>query len=275
MTGDRLPSLPSRSSTADHTGGVRLLDVLDALTSMERPVALTELAQRLGLPKSTIHRLLATLKRARYVRQDAATERYDLGVKALRLGVVALQTSSLLQAAHPHMERLAQQVGETVQLSVRDDDKVMPLHFAESDVHVIRASIPKGAYTPLHATASGKVLLSGLMSSELDRLVDRMDLRAFTPHTITDRSAFKHAVAEARARGYGTDREEHNLGVCCVAVPIRDHQDGVAASLSVTAPASRLPLSRVPELAAQVRAAADEVAVRMHAQPRSQFGRSE
>lgn len=256
---------PARPSSP--TGSSRILDVLEALSSAQRPVALSELAQRLRLPKSTVHRLLATLKQAQYVQQNPETERYEVGIKALRLGVLALQNSSLVQVAHPLMERLARQVGETAQLGVLDDAKILPLHRVESDVHAIRAAIPRTAYTPLHATAAGKVLLAGLSGAELDALLDRLDLQGFTPHTITDRAALRREVDEVRARGYSTDREEHNLGVCCVAVPIRNVHQRVIASLSVTAPAGRLPAERSPELATLLRAAAEEIAARLAVPP--------
>ncbi len=260
-------TLDDRAKVTDHKGALRILDVLDLLSELGRPAALSELAQRLQLPKSTTHRLLTILREAQYVKQVPETERYELGVKALRLGVVALRSHSLLQVAFPYMERLTKQTGETVQISVLDDDRNLILHRVESDVHAIRAALPAGVRAPIYATAAGKVLLAGLPDPDLDALLERIELRPLTPNTITDRAALRRELAEVRARGYSNDRGENNVDVCCVAVPIRDLRQRVIASLSVTVPASRLPLTRAPELAALARATADEISLHLSVNP--------
>lgn len=263
-----MTTLNATTKVADRKGALRVLDVLDALSELSRPAALSELAQRLQLPKSTTHRLLTILREAQYVRQDLETERYELGVKALRLGVVALRSHSLLQVAYPRIERLAKQTGETVQIAVIDDDRDLILHRVESDIHAVRAALPAGVRAPIYATAAGKVLLAGLPEAELDALLERIELVRLTPNTITDRAALRREIEGIRAQGYSNDRSENNLEVCCVAVPIRDLRQRVIASLSITAPAARLPLIRAPELASLARATADEISLHLSANPK-------
>lgn len=252
-----------RTKPAEHKGSLRILDILDILSELSRPVALSELAQQAGLPKSTVHRLLTILKDAGYVQQDAETERYQLGIRAMRLGVAALRSHSLLQIAHPYMERLAEQTEETVQLAVRDGNRVLALHRVESDRHMIRAALPSGVRTPLHATAAGKILLAGLPDGEREALIEQLELRRLTPMTITARSALRREIDDVREKGYSVDNGENNPDVRCVGVPIRDLSGAVVASLSITAPASRLSLENAPQLAALAQATAHEISARL------------
>lgn len=248
---------------SEHKGSLRVLDILDILSELSRPIALGELAQQAGLPKSTVHRLLAILKDAGYVQQDAETDRYQLGIRAMRLGVSALRSHSLLHIAHPHMERLAELTGETVQLAVRDDNRVLALHRVESDRHVIRAAMPNRVRTPLHATAAGKILLAGLPDTELEVLLQRLELQRFTPTTMTDWAALRSEIEAVRGKGYSVDNGENNPDVRCVGVPIRDLNGRVIASLSITMPAARLALANAPQIAALAQATAQEISAQL------------
>ena len=243
----------------EHKGALRVLAVLDTLSELGRPVALSELAQQLAIPKSTLHRVLLILKTAQYVRQDRATDRYELGPHALRLGVLALRGSTLLQAAPARMDQLMRRTEETVQLSILDTERVLVLHRVESDVHGLRAATPKGARTPLYATAAGKALLAGLTAADLESLLQRLPLQPLTPRTITDRATLEGEITLVRERGYSTDRGENIPDVHCVAVPIRDLGGRVVAALSITAPAARLPLEQAAAFAGLARATAAEI----------------
>jgi IclR family acetate operon transcriptional repressor len=259
------PVQHAATEVGDRKGAARLLDVLDAFVELNGPVTLSDLAERLQLPKSTVHRLLAILKEAHYVEQTQDRDRYRLGVSAFRLGAVALRSHSLVQIAHPFLKALTDQTGETVHLATIDADKVLILDRVESDLQMIQAVSRVGARTPLHATGVGKALLAWLPEPELDAILGRLKLTPLTANTITDRAALKHELAEVRAMGYAVDRGESLEEVRCVATVIRDIRQRPVAALSITAPTNRLPPSRLPELAKLARAAAEHISLRFSA----------
>jgi IclR family acetate operon transcriptional repressor len=246
----------------DRKGSARILDLLDALCDTDGPVALGQIARAVRLPKSTVHRLLGILQAGGYVEREPDTDRYGLGIRAFRLGAVALRNNSLLQVAHPYLKKLANQTGESVHLATRDDTRVLILDRVESDLQMIRAVSPVGARTPLHATGVGKALLATLPDFDLQDLFERLELRPLTARTITDPTVLLHELAEIRARGYAIDNGESLDEVRCVAVAIRDIRRRPVAVLSITAPAHRLPPERIPELAALACATAEGISLR-------------
>jgi DNA-binding IclR family transcriptional regulator len=253
----------SLDDALDHKGSARLLDVLDAFIELNREtVALRDIAEHLQLPKSTVHRLLAILRNARYVDQEEQTDRYRLGNRAFRLGAVAIQNNSLARVAHPFLQALVEKTGESVHLASLDGDRALVLDRVESNLQIIRAVSLVGSRSPLHSTGVGKAILAWLPDAEREQLLARLDLRRITPNTITDRDVLEQELAKARGVGYVVDDGESLTDVRCIAVPIRNVRQRLVGSLSITAPMHRLPRERIPEFASLARAIAEEISVR-------------
>jgi IclR family acetate operon transcriptional repressor len=263
----------------------RALDLLEALVAAEGEVAITALATRTGLHVSTVHRLLATLLRRGYVRQNPETSRYYAGAKLATLSEGRSRFGELRLRARPLLRSLTEATRETANLVVLDDLQAVYIETMPSP-QVVRLFTAVGNRTPLHATGAGKALLANLPAPRRDALLDRLDLRGYTARTIVDRAALRRTLDEVREKGYALDDEEYDEGVRCVAVAVmpagagapgrgaerealgRDSAvGGPVAALSISAPASRLTRQRCAELAPLLRRAAAELADALRDQP--------
>ncbi len=213
----------------------RALALLELLARAGGRAGLSELAERSGLPLGTVHRLLATLAAAGYVRQDG-DRRYALGTALMPLGDAA--TRLLGGWAQPFLVRLVEASGETANLAVLDDDRVLYLAQAPGR-HRMRMFTEVGRRVTPHTTAVGKVLMAWQDEAQVRRVLSRLGMSARTARSITTVPAFLDELQEVRERGWAVDDEEEEEGVRCLAVPIGPGRQAVAA-VSVSGPASRL-----------------------------------
>jgi DNA-binding IclR family transcriptional regulator len=237
------------------------LSILETLGTVHE-MGVTELAKKLGLGKSSVYRLLLTLARHGYVEKNPQNERYRLTYRLFAVGSRAAERFGLREAAHPVMERLAAETGETVNLGVLDGTRVVNLHKVESR-QLLRMHIEVGGGMPAHATALGKVLLAALEPAQVAQRLRHRRLERLTRRTLGDRAALGTALARIREQGFAIDDEECSLGLRCVAAPIRDHRATVLAALSISGPSQRLSHPVLSRLAETVRAAAREVSQRL------------
>lgn len=234
--------------------GLLLLDVL----SEAQELPLSEVARRLHLPFSTTFRLLETLRRRGFVSQSSETGLYRLGIRAFEVGSTFLTQGQLHEAAHPVMNALVDELNETVNLAVLDKTEAVYIHRVESRL-LVRKFTQLGARTPLYCTGVGKVLLAWRPPEEALALLTEGPLVPLTKNTHTEPKAIVEELRQVRARGYAVDNEERELGVRCVAAPVRDGKGRVIAALSLSAPAARLPRARMGAIAARMMAAAGQI----------------
>ena len=235
----------------------RVVALLEALSRDDAGLTLLELSERLGLHKSTAHRLLMVLERHRFVEKIRHGGRYGLGLKLFELGTRSAAHLGLGQRARPYLERLVAEVGETAHLCILDDGEVLYLEKVEPS-RAVRAPSSVGRRNPAHCTAVGKALLAFVPQTDLDAMAKRHGLRAFTRNTITSLPRLKRELALVRQRGYAIDDEEIEEGLVCIGAPIRDYSGSVVASMSVAGPAFRLSRTRIPIVANLVTQAAAE-----------------
>lgn len=218
--------------------GVQVLaragDILRLLKVAPEGIAQAEMAARLGLARSTLHRILTALIVEGLVEQIGGSTRYRLGAEIMNMAE-AVRTG-LVSEIRPQLQALSRAVDETVDLSLFERGQVI---FVDQVVapHRLRAVSTSGAAIPLHCTANGKAILSTFSPAELDRLLPPR-LEAFTEHTITDPSALKENLRQAHAVGVAMDLEEYGLGVCAIGAPVRGTRLGLAA-LSIPMPTQR------------------------------------
>jgi len=236
------------------------LSILETLGTVHE-MGVTELGKKLGLGKSSVHRLLATLTRRGYVEKSPQNDRYRLTYRLFAVGSRAAGRLDFREIAHPVMERLRSETGETVNLGVLDDFRTVSVHLIESP-HPLSVHMRIGGL-PAHATATGKILLAALDPAELARRLRGRRLEHITPRTIRNRPALLAELARVRERGFAVDDEECSLGLRCVGAPIRDHRGVVVAALSVVAPCHRLPPAALPSSSALVRGAARDISARL------------
>jgi len=215
------------------------LSVLELLLQQGSAMNMTELSEKLELYPSTIHRILDTLKHRGYVEQDSHTQKYQLGLKALELGMAKLHQMDLVREATPYLKELENQCNETVHLGVLEAGEVLYLAKEESS-QTIRMISYVGKRAPLHCTALGKVLLAYLPVEERKKMLSKKVLPRLTENTITDKRELEKELGKVREQGFALDREENEKDVCCVAAPIRNYQGEVIAALSISSPIFRI-----------------------------------
>lgn len=227
--------------TQSNTGTIqvidRLVDLLDTLARYDEPVSLKVLSAETGLHPSTAHRILAALgEHAMVERSDNG--HYQLGVRLRALASRVQIPSDPRREALPTMEWLRGELGETVNLTVREGDVVIYVERALSH-KTMRVEQVIGSRAPLHVTAVGKLFLGYEGEAACHDYVARQGLTAYTVNTITEEAALCTAARQASTQGYAYDDEEAELGVGCIAVPIIDATGRMCAGLSVSAPIQR------------------------------------
>ncbi|HWF57884.1 MAG TPA: IclR family transcriptional regulator, partial [Candidatus Dormibacteraeota bacterium] len=224
----------------------RMLRILEAFGARERDVSLGELADRVGLPKSSVHRLLTTLIAHGFIDRDPGTRRYTLGIRLFELGSAALHERGLHGAAQPLLQELSRRTGETCHLAVLSGIEAVYVYKVEGPA-TISMSSRVGGRAPAHATSIGKVLVAW-GSAELLEDVRAHPMAAWTTHTITSVEALDAELRAVRLRGYALDLGEYAEGLNCIAAPVRDQGGGVMAALGIAGPRTRIEEPRLAEL---------------------------
>lgn len=211
----------------------RGLDLIELLATAESGMSISELVAATGLPKSTVHRILATFVSRHYVEKNEETSIYSLGYKFVELTSLYLNKVVLKTEAEPIMHSLAQMFRATTYLGVLESNEVMYLQKTEPR-NSLRLYTSIGKREPLYCTALGKVLLAALPEREFRHVAQQLPYEPYTPHSITCFEELEREVQLARQRGYATDRGEHTADSSCLAVPIYDYTRGVMAAMSIS-----------------------------------------
>ncbi len=235
---------------------IKGLLLLEVLARSDRPLGVTELATRLGIVKSGVHRLLQALIEMRYVVRDESTSSYRASIRLWELGSAVLSHFDLRHVATPRMETLLQQTRETVHLSILDGDEVVYVHKIDSP-EPVRAYSEIGGRAPAYCVATGKALLAFEHDVFLSALAQR--LQRHTARTITDPARFLREMEGVRSAGYAVNRGEWRETVCGIAAPIRGSSGQVIAAIGVSGPAARIKPASFKPLAVQVAAAAASI----------------
>lgn len=217
--------------------------VLKSFSPQQPTVGVTELAERLELSTSTVHRLLSTLADEGVLEQDAESGRYRFGLSVLDMAAAMPTQRPLHEAVLVSMTELRSRTGETVQVGVLDGRQVVYVERLDSP-NTLRVFTELGRRADAHCNSSGKALLAFLPSAERDRLLSGWVLPARTEHTITSVAELRRHLQVIRRRGYAENREESEPGVVSVAAPIRDGTGRAVASLSLAGPSERMDQNR-------------------------------
>lgn len=219
------------------------LSILETLLQQGSAMNMTEISEKLGLYPSTIHRILDTLKHWGYVEQDPNTQKYQLGLKLLELGMAKLHQIDLVKEAHPFLKELVNKCNETVHLGVLEDGEVLYLAKEESS-QTIRMCSYVGKRAPLHSTALGKVLLADLSEEERRKILEQKGLSRITEKTITDKEELEKELNRIKKQGFALDRGENEKDVYCIAAPIKNYQGEVIAAISISSPVYRIDINK-------------------------------
>jgi IclR family transcriptional regulator, KDG regulon repressor len=236
--------------------------VLDLFTPDHPEWGVTQIAEALEMPKSSVHAVLSTLAEIGLLTANARG-RYRLGWKLLTLSERMRAGLDFREHALPVMREVSAKLKETTLLAVLDHNRVLYVERAEGSHPTIRlAGVQVGARLPIHITAVGKVLMSDLEATEVRQLLSQEPMMPHTSRTITTIEEFESELRKVRGQGFAYDRGEAAPDICCVAAPIRDSFGSVVAAMSVSVPSYRFE-RRVGEIRDAVGAGADAISRRL------------
>ncbi|WP_353348123.1 IclR family transcriptional regulator [Aquicoccus sp. SU-CL01552] len=236
---------------------VKGLRLIEAMAASDGPRGVTDLSRQLDLTKSNVHRLLTTLSTHGYIRQDPDSSGYELTTKLWELGGKVVGRLDLTRVARPAMERLAALTGETVHLSLLENEDVVYLDKIDSSHH-IRAHTSVGQRAPAYTMATGKAMLSTQPDAYLERYRNR--LQPFTGHTVTTMDALYRDIEEVRQKGYAQVLHgQWRSGIAACACAIRGPLGDLAGAIGVSGPDTRVQQAELDAFAPHVVAAAQAI----------------
>ena len=266
------PSAPGEAAASDGVtpGGVQSVDraitVLELLGRLGN-ASVGQVAEELGVHKSTASRLISALESRDLVMANHEWGKYELGFGILRLAHAIPARLSLVAEAQNEVRRLADEYRETVNLAVLREgvavnvaQEIGPTSLGTHDWI--------GSLTPLHATSSGKVLLAALSSAERAELIKKVRLKSYTARTITSRRQLEQQLIDVAAQDYATVLEELEIGINAIAVPVRDHLGTVVAAVSISGPAFRFTEETMLAMSEDLKASGLTISRRLGYDPR-------
>lgn len=213
---------------------IRVIEFIAA----EKEAGVTEISKGLNYGVSATYHLLNTLKEDNIIVQDKNTKKFKLGLKLWQLGTLAYEENNIADVIQPYLKKLRDITGETANLTIMDNNKIVYVAQEESD-RLVRMFTKTGAMAPLHCTGGGKTILAHKSEEIRDEIIDKINFEGFTSKTITDKEKFKEEMDIIKENGYGFDNEEREQGVSCIAAPIFDLSNDAIASISISGPTSR------------------------------------
>jgi IclR family transcriptional regulator, acetate operon repressor len=263
----RVPSKDVLRASGQVQSLSRALKLLNALSYHGSGLSLSEVAQEVGLPNSTAHRLLTTLQNERYVRFDNERSVWLIGVQAFRVGSAFVRSRDLVTIARPYMRRLMEQSGETVNLGIADRGEVV--YLAQVECHkMMRAIAGPGGRARAHCSGVGKAILSSLPGEAARKMLHGRELTRETTHTHTSIDGLFRDLELCEQRGYAIDDEENAIGLRCVASAIFDEHGEPLGAISVSGPSARVTDQRIQVLGDLVNRIASDITVELGGVPR-------
>ena len=223
----------------------RGLKILDLLGDSDEGASITELAEILRVDKGSASRLMSTLVKHGYAEKDPTSRRYTLGPQVVSLSRRLLTRMPLREAARPALQQLMERTGECAHLAILARGKALYLDQVESPA-TLRVNVQVGQMAPLHCTALGKILLA------FGGVEFPPTLESFTLKTITDPNELREHLENVRQQGFAVDDEEFDPGIRCIAVPVYNYHNKMAAAMGISGPSTRLTSQSLPELTAIV-----------------------
>jgi len=217
----------------------RALKILDLFDEHKSELKITEISEKMGLHKSTVHSLLKTLHEYSYIDQNPDNGKYRLGLKLAERGNLVISNMDIRKTAKKYLLDLSAKTGQTVHLGILDGREGVYIDKVEGEQSIIRYS-RIGRRLPLHSTAIGKVLLAYQPPNELEHLLKNYNYQYQTANTIINEAVFRKEIEKVKEQGYAVDEQENEQGVRCAAVPIFNGKGRVLAAISISTLISRV-----------------------------------
>ncbi len=234
------------------------LMLMEVLADTGSPMGLSDLVRKVGLPKSTCHRILSILVNERLVQFEQNSRTYGIGFRFMSLAFQTWQNLELRRAAIEDMQRLGKFTNENIHLAVPDGTEIVFIDRVESH-EILRHRSAIGNRAGVHCTALGKAMLASMPIAKQREIVSSLTLEAVAEMTITDAGRFEDEIAEVRRKGYAIAIREHQSDTCAIAASISDFRDEVVGAVSVSAPVFRVDRKQLDAWAGAVMEAAKRI----------------
>lgn len=259
---ERKPAPKTKKGGAKRLSSVaNAMLLLKVFSDEEYEIGLSQLTKQLNLAKSTVHRLASTLIGASMLEQNSETGKYRLGMALFEMGTLVRRKMDFSTEARPFLTMLRDATGESVHLAILEHASIIYINYLASR-QVIRMSTELGMRKPAYCTGEGKALMAFQPAESIEQII-RGGLPQRTIKTITDPAVLRKALAAIRTRGYAIDDEESELGMRCIAAPVRDSTGRVIAATGVGGPTQRLTKKKLLAYAPDVIGAADAISQRL------------
>jgi len=240
----------------------RSLDILEVLSQAEEPLGVTEIGNRVGLHKSTVHRILQTLAYRGYVEKEKDRDRYQLGIKIVELGIKFFDDLQIRKVAEPFLSDLAKEFDEVVHLVLSDEGEIVYLDKMEgSQVISMRSRV--GRRAPMHCTAVGKAILASLSEEEARHILLTKGMPQLTQKTKTSVEEILQEFPDIRRQKVALDNEENELGIICLGTPVFDYSGRPIGGVSVSGPASRMHEKGLEQIAEALRKIGEDISTKL------------
>lgn len=217
----------------------RALQILECFSKKHNELGVTEIANNLGLHKSTTFGILSTLENGGYLSQNSDNGKYKLGMKLFQLGKLVEDGMDLRKISLPYLKKLVDKYDETAHLAVRNENKIIYIDKVEGESG-IKMSSQVGKVAEVYCTGVGKAILAFMTENEIENIINNINFHEYTCNTITNLDQLREELKEIRKKKYCTDNEEIEVGLKCVATPIMNYNSEVVGSISISGPTSRM-----------------------------------
>lgn len=211
----------------------RTLSIVEVLSEYDEGLGLTEISEKVGLHKSTVHRLLYTLMVKSYVEQNESTNKYRLTLKLFELGSRKVEKMNIVNIARPILKELMEKTNEVIHLVVREGSDIVYIDKVESQ-NPIRMYSKVGKRSQVYCTAVGKSMLAYMTDKEVLNIWKNSNIEKLTEYTVTDFDKFKEVLGKVKENGYALDEQENEIGIRCTAASILDHRGEVCSAISIS-----------------------------------------
>ena len=242
--------------------------------SERRTAGVTEVAEKLGVNKSTAYRILETLMSFNMVAQDPATAKYKLGPGILQLSDQLLKGLNIISVAKPHMARLVDETGESSHLCMLSNDRAVVIDQIMTDLRRT-VNAREGNTEPVYCSAVGKCLVACCDEEKRESIISKIDFVPFTKNTITDKERLRSELDRIVEQGYAVDDGELSEDIICIAAPIYNHSGKALYSVGISGPKSRIKAKKIEALALKVINSANKISAQLGYVPNKETGSDE
>ncbi|MTI67755.1 MAG: IclR family transcriptional regulator [Firmicutes bacterium] len=235
----------------------RAINILQELFNSNEPMGVSQISQKLDLPKATVYRILNTLSNRNFIEKDLTTDKYYLGLIFIQYGQKVKSKLNLKNISAPFMEKLCEEIGETINLGIPYEGNVITIFSTEGESSVLVSKLIP--ISPLHCSSIGKILLSEMDENEIQNYFNTNNLQQRTINTIIDFNYFLKEREKILKEKISYDNEEYEYGLTCIAYPIVNKDGKIIAGLSISGPTSRLEFKGIDNLADKLKKITDDI----------------